>query len=551
MMRTSIFTRWIPRFSKNRDSRPSSSLKVENLETLVMPAVFKWAPPPLPAPVAVVGTTGTGLDQLVKIIVNDTGLRRRVSAADITEGAKAANQMNQWIVDAIRETGIANDGELNAADLRDANAYLRARHASAWRTLHGRDAWKIETGFHKVRGDGALSRLYSRNAVDAVAEGVYQMGFEINGTFFRNEKGHPGKNLESVSNWLNGLLAKDLAGTSLRNDQIDTSIKPSTGTGLDTLVEIIAEDKGLNRKLATSAITAGARAADAMNVLIVSAIKATGVANDNALSNDDVRTVSAYLTANSAVLWTELHGNDKTKGGSGFHKVKDKGASTFLLGRNAVNAVAEGIFQIGFGISKNRFLNESGKLGTTVSQVGSWLRSLLAADLANGSLKNEQTVEPVQGTSQTSLDQIVNQIANDTGLQGSLSQTQINVGAKAADDMNVFLIDAIRNTFVAADGSFSEEDVVAISNYLVQNRGSVWAGLFNDFASVRDQGATSTLFNENVVQNIGTTVYLIGFQANGNAFAQGNLAANASAIANWLNQLLSRELAEGYFVPNS
>ena len=122
---------------------------------------------------AIAGTTGTGLDQLISIIGNDPGLQRKVAAADIAEGAMAANSMNALIIEAIRETGIANDAQLSVADVRDINAYLRSHYLNEWSVLHGDDEESGETGFHLVQRDGAMTSLYGRNAVNGVADGLY------------------------------------------------------------------------------------------------------------------------------------------------------------------------------------------------------------------------------------------------------------------------------------------------------------------------------------------------------------------------------------------
>ena len=47
-------------------------------------------------------------------------------------GAEFADAMNVIIVEAIRATGVANDGMFNAADIRDMNAYIREHYAEKW-----------------------------------------------------------------------------------------------------------------------------------------------------------------------------------------------------------------------------------------------------------------------------------------------------------------------------------------------------------------------------------------------------------------------------------
>ena len=108
------------------------------------------------------GTTGTGLDRLVDLILTDPGLRENVDAAEIAAAAAAADAMNHLIVAAITQTGLANDGRLNTADLYDLNAWIQTWHGAEWVTLHGDDEATAETGFHLVQNDGASTWVFDR-----------------------------------------------------------------------------------------------------------------------------------------------------------------------------------------------------------------------------------------------------------------------------------------------------------------------------------------------------------------------------------------------------
>ena len=59
------------------------------------------------------------------------------------------------------------------------------------------------------------------------------------------------------------------------------NVTGTTGTGLDFLVSSIAADPGLNERIARSQIAEGATAADGMNHMIVDAIRATGTGLDS------------------------------------------------------------------------------------------------------------------------------------------------------------------------------------------------------------------------------------------------------------------------------
>ena len=225
------------------------------------------------------GTTGTGLDQLVDTIYDDRGLNYRLPVGDITAGATNANAMNEWIVQAIFETGVANDHGLNAADVREINDYLRTRAADQWIVLHGDDDNGGETGFHLVQNDGATSYLFGdENAIDTVADGIYHLGFAISNGRLLNEDANENASLKDVAYWLSNLLAQDLAGDKLVNPNVTLLETGTTDSGLDRLVSIIVADPGLNQNLPTHEIQLGAGYADAMNELILEAIHGTGVA---------------------------------------------------------------------------------------------------------------------------------------------------------------------------------------------------------------------------------------------------------------------------------
>ena len=141
----------------------------------------------------------------------------------------------------------------------------------------------------------------------------------------------------------------------------------------------------------TSEIVQGAGYADAMNQLIVDAIRATGVANDGTFSASDVRDINSYIRNNSAAQWVALHGDDEDGGETGFHLVQNDGATTQLFGdENAVDTVVDGIFHLGFRIQCGRLLNEDGNENASLQDVAFWLNEFLAADLAAGTLANQQ-----------------------------------------------------------------------------------------------------------------------------------------------------------------
>ncbi len=415
-----------------------------------------------------VGSTHTGLDQLVSIITSDSGLAARIPSADIAGGAAAADAMNALIVAAIRATGVANDGDLTAADLYDVNAHLRANHLDQWTTLHGDDECGVETGFHLVQNDGATTVLFDRNAVNTVADGIYHLGFEVRDGKLLNEDGAANARLTSVADWLGGLMAADLAGDSLHNAAVNPYVYGSTGTGLDQLVAIVTDDAGLNRRISNDDIRGGATAADGMNALIVDAIRATGVANNGDLTVADLYDVNSYLRTNHLDAWTFLHGDDEDGQETGFHLVQNDG----------------------------KLLNEDGNANASLRSVAQWLGMLLATDLAGDTLDNAAVDAYVDGSTGTGLDQLVAIVSSDAGLSGRIANADIRGGASAADGMNALVVEAIRATGVANDGDITTADVRDLNSYLRTNHLDAWTFLHGD-----DEDGQETGFH--LVQNDG------------------------------------------------
>ncbi|MCP5268954.1 MAG: hypothetical protein H6943_07945 [Zoogloeaceae bacterium] len=150
-------------------------------------------------------TTGTGLDRIVDVIKSDRGLSKYTNAGDINGGAKAADELNHIIVDAIQSTNANADGWITAEDLRQMNADIQgdAELLARWTELHGDDEGGEETGFHLVQNDGANTQYFGKNLVNTVADGIYHLGFEIQGDRFLNEDGNANATLNDVASWLN------------------------------------------------------------------------------------------------------------------------------------------------------------------------------------------------------------------------------------------------------------------------------------------------------------------------------------------------------------
>lgn len=156
--------------------------------------------------------TGTGLDYLTEIITKDPGLAANIPVQDIWGGAIAAAGLNGLLVEAVDNTGVADDGVISADEIGVLDAYVGANWYDLFAALHGDDENGEETGFHLVQNDGATTQLYGENAVDTVADGLYHIGFGGDGTNLTNEDGNANATYTDAAQWMNNLLAEELAG---------------------------------------------------------------------------------------------------------------------------------------------------------------------------------------------------------------------------------------------------------------------------------------------------------------------------------------------------
>lgn len=197
------------------------------------------------------------------------------------------------------------------------------------------------------------------------------------------------------------MLVDDFVNGTLANPDI-VEVEGTTGTGLDSFISLIYSDPGLNKRISTGDMRAGAAAADAMNQIIVEAIIQTGVAADADISQDDVRAISQYIQDNHYEAWLLHHGDDEDGEETGFHLVQSDGAKTRLLGKNAINKIADGIYHLGFGTNANgrRLIDEDGNKNASVKRIAEWLNAILAADLASGAFdateqdRDEEIAQP-------------------------------------------------------------------------------------------------------------------------------------------------------------
>jgi hypothetical protein len=332
----------------------------------------------------VTGTSATAMDKSVEIILTDPGLQRRIPTRDLRAGARSADAMNRLIIEAVKNEGLANDGEISTADARTINHYLVAHYAQEWAQLHGDDEDGEETGYHKVQNDGAYTRMFADNFINSVADGVYHLGFP---TRFKNnlenEDGNKNKRFEKVAWWLDSCLKEDMKDGKLNNPDF-REVQGTTGTVLDQVIPLIYNDKGLKLRVSMEDIRAGATSAAGMNTLIVEAMRATGVVEDNHMSVEDVNNLNTYLVTHHAAEWVRLHGDDEDGEETGYHRIQNDGALTTAYGKNAINKLIDSVYHLGFPTRfKNNLENEDGNKNASLRSVAYWFNKVFEGDYSS------------------------------------------------------------------------------------------------------------------------------------------------------------------------
>ena len=157
-----------------------------------------------------------GLDKIVTIIESDKRLKTKLSSADREIAIECARRMNEIIIEAIIQTGVAKKSRIRTKGVHKINDYIFENYRSEWVEIHGDgkhdgNGGMIRTGYHTIRGAGAKTKLYGRNAVNEVFDGIYHLGFKSRYKHkLVNEDGHKNASFSQIAIWLNLILAEDL-----------------------------------------------------------------------------------------------------------------------------------------------------------------------------------------------------------------------------------------------------------------------------------------------------------------------------------------------------
>ncbi len=319
-------------------------------------------------------------------------------------------------------------------------------------------------------------------------------------------------------------------------------------TNLDQITEIIDNEKRLNAELDSQTIQKAKDAALRMNELIREAIKVNGLANDKKLTGSDAREISNYLYENYKDEWSKLKEE--------FNVVRENGRYKMVkaLGRRAIIDVWSKIYNLGFGAYSNneRYLTDrNGNRSISFRRVAFFLDSIV---------DKEEVINPdfkeVKGTTNTAMDKIVEVILKDRGLNTYVATSDLRFAAKMADEMNKLILEAIKNEGLANDGVISPADVRTINRYLVEKYQDRWAELHGDdeeneetgYHRVQNDGATTRMFGENVINTIADGIYHLGYPTPYKyrlVNEDGNKNQKIEDVAWWLTISLKEDIKAG------
>ncbi len=311
------------------------------------------------------------------------------------------------------------------------------------------------------------------------------------------------------------------------------AFEATTSTGLDKIIQLINEDSALKNKVAQQDIEVAAATADRMNWIILEAIWATGVANDNIITTPDAREINSYIINNHQQTWITLHGDDEKKLETGFHLIQNDGARSRLFRKNAIDKVADSIYHLGLvSNKKNNLVNEDGKNNARYSSVAKWLNHLLLDDLIKHEYLHNPSISETYGSTNTRLDELVDKAYADSSVQSRLSFSQINEVARAVDGMNQIILNAFTAMGYYNEKKITELQVVYLNEYIYTNYATEWASLVGN--SSTDNLSGFAIYRAIKNKNDG----LNQFYQLGQTF---DVDVNLKKIANTLTKKLLRE----------
>ena len=312
-----------------------------------------------------VSDSGTALDRVAESVKNNRGLRNDLTLEEREDAAMASNMMNKLIAEAVRATGVADGGTIDAAGIRALNAYLTEHHGEMFVALYD--------GFSVVTDGKSDTRIFGEQTMDKVFAGLYGLGLPMDYERVLDPAGQDVASVEEVAEWLTYFM-------------IDQG---TTDTKLDEMVQIIQSEGSLANNLDAEELLEGAQSANGINELIVEAVKVQNLGAKGYFGLEDVEAIGSYIRENHYDTFRSLFGTSDASGETGFQLIADEGAKVKyqawvdrcnrLWGDNLIDHVMEGMFHIGFEQRGDKFINPNDWLLEVSPTEGSWAREVKAA----------------------------------------------------------------------------------------------------------------------------------------------------------------------------
>jgi len=148
----------------------------------------------------IISLDNIGLDIIINIIKNSKRLKKRVSEEDIDNALSSAQRMNEILLEAIDARDIISG--IRKEDIEGLNNYIFYNYSDEWSNLY--------QAYSKIVRKGAKSRIFGKNAVNRVFNGIYHLGFK---STYKNrlakDNGKKSLSFKRVAKWLNHLIELD------------------------------------------------------------------------------------------------------------------------------------------------------------------------------------------------------------------------------------------------------------------------------------------------------------------------------------------------------
>ena len=169
----------------------------------------------------------------------------------------------------------------------------------------------------------------------------------------------------------------------------------------------------------------------------------------------------------------------------------------------------------------------------------------------------------VDNPTRTGLDELVEIIETDYGLQRRLPQSEIDAGAQAANDLNRLILRGTEALGLVNDGAINSADLRALGEWVQSDSGrySYFTSLYGTnrngnetgFQLVEQDNGLVRLFGASAIDEIMNSIYSFGFgSVNGQLIDnEGKPYRSLELTAGWLDQLLTDTDKVSLYNPNT